>query len=74
LPVSYKNKLFFDDGLRMDVFVDGLVICELKSVVEINPIWLAQIISHIKLTKLRLGYLINFNVPLIKDGIKRFVI
>lgn len=74
LPISYKNKLFFDDGLRMDVFVDELVICELKSVVEINPIWLAQIISHIKLTKLRLGYLINFNVPLIKDGIKRFVI
>src|SRR5665647_1644369 len=44
LPISYKNKLFFDDGLRMDVFVDELVICELKSVVEINPIWLAQII------------------------------
>ena len=74
LPVIYKNKLFFDDGLRMDVFVDELVICELKSVIEINPIWVAQIVSHLKLTKLRLGYLINFNVPLIKDEIKRFVI
>ena len=74
LPISYKEKLFFDKGLRMDVFVDELVICELKSVNEINPIWVSQIISHLKLTKLRLGYLINFNVPRIKEGIKRFVI
>ena len=74
LPINYKSKLFFEDGLRMDVFVDELVICELKSVLEINQIWVSQIISHLKLTKLRLGYLINFNVPLIKDGIKRFVI
>ncbi len=74
LPVTYKDKLFFDDGLRLDVFVDGTVICELKAVAEIHPIWQAQIISHLKLTKLRLGYLINFNVPLIKDGIHRFII
>lgn len=74
LTISYKEKLFFDSALRMDVFVDSLVICELKSVNEINPIWLSQIISHLKLTKLRLGYLINFNVPRIKEGIKRFVI
>jgi GxxExxY protein len=74
LPISYKQKIFFDEGLRMDVFVDELVICELKSVNEINPIWLAQIISHLRLTNLRLGYLINFNVPRIKEGIKRFVI
>lgn len=74
LPINYKEKLFFDNALRMDVFVDGLVICELKSVNEINPIWMSQIISHLKLTKLRLGYLINFNVPRIKEGIKRIVI
>ena len=74
LPINYKGKLFFEDGLRMDVFVDELVICELKSVLEIKPIWISQIISHLKLSKLRLGYLINFNVPLIKDGIKRFII
>jgi GxxExxY protein len=74
LPISYKEKLFFDNGLRMDVFVDSLVICELKSVNEINPIWVSQIISHLKLTRLRLGFLINFNVPRIKEGIKRFVI
>jgi GxxExxY protein len=74
LPINYKEKIFFDEGLRMDVFVDELIICELKSVNEINPIWLAQIISHLRLTKLRLGYLINFNVPRIKEGIRRFVI
>ena len=74
LPINYKEKLFFDNSLRMDVFVDSLVICELKSVNEINPIWMSQIISHLKLTKLRLGYLINFNVPRIKEGIKRIVI
>ena len=74
LPISYKNELFFEDGLRMDVFVDGLVICELKAVQEIHPLWIAQIISHLKLTKRSLGYLINFNVPRIKDGIKRFVV
>lgn len=74
LPISYKNKLFFNDAFRADVLVDELVICELKSVVELNRLWKAQIISHLKLTGLRLGYLINFNLPLIKDGINRFVV
>ncbi len=74
LPISYKSKLFFDDELRMDVLVDDLIICELKSVLEIHPVWLKQISSHLKLTNLRLGFLVNFNVPLIKDGIKRFIV
>ena len=72
LPFMYDGQKF-DEGLRMDVLVDELVICELKAVETINPLWKAQIISHLKLTKLRLGYLINFNVPLIKDGIKRYI-
>jgi len=72
LPFMYDGQKF-DEGLRMDILVDGLVICELKAVETINPLWKAQIISHLKLTKLRLGYLINFNVPLIKDGIKRYI-
>jgi GxxExxY protein len=74
LPINYKSTLFFDDELRMDVLVDDLVICELKSVLEIHPVWLKQISSHLKLTKLRLGFLINFNVPLTKDGVKRFIV
>jgi GxxExxY protein len=74
LPINYKTKLFFEEGVRMDVFVDGSVICELKSVLEIHPVWKKQIVSHLKLTRLRLGFLINFNVPFIKDGINRFVV
>lgn len=73
LPIYYDGKVF-DEGLRLDVFVDELVICELKSREAINPLWSAQLISHIKLTKRRLGYLINFNVPIIKEGIKRFIV
>ncbi|MGC4099889.1 GxxExxY protein [Ferruginibacter sp.] len=72
IPFLYDGQKF-DEGLRTDVLVDELVICELKAVEIINPLWSAQIISHLKLTKLRLGYLINFNVPLIKNGIKRYI-
>ena len=48
--------------------------CELKALETVNPVWQAQILSHLKLKGKRLGYLINFNVPLIKDGIKRFIL
>lgn len=71
IPIVYDN-LSFEEGLRLDILVNDLVIAELKAVETINPVWDAQIISHLKLTDLNLGYLINFNVPLIKDGIKRF--
>ena len=64
----------FKEGLRLDVVVNDLVICELKAVEIINPVCEAQILSQLKLTGKRLGFLINFNVPLIKDGIKRFVL
>lgn len=64
--------LKFDEGLRLDVLVDDLVICELKAKDELNLVWKAQIISHLKLTGKRIGFLINFNVTLIKDGIHRF--
>ena len=73
MPFYYDGKIF-DEGMRLDVFVDDLVVCELKSRETINPVWSAQLISHLKLTNRRLGYLINFNVPLIKDGIKRFIV
>jgi GxxExxY protein len=73
LPIYYDGQ-FFDEGLKLDVYVDELVICELKARESINILWPAQLISHLKLTKRRLGYLINFNVPLIKDGISRFIL
>jgi GxxExxY protein len=71
IPIVYDG-ITFDEGLRLDLLVDDLVIVALKAVELVNPLWEAQILSHLKLTNLRLGYLINFNVPLIKQGIKRF--
>ena len=73
IPIEYDG-LTFDEGLRVDVFVEQLVICELKAVEQVNPLWEAQIISHLKLTKKRLGFLLNFNAPIMKKGIKRFVV
>ena len=73
IPIVYDG-MTFDEGLRLDVLVEDLVICELKAVDQMNPVWEAQIISHLKLTGKRLGFLINFNVPLIKNGIKRIVL
>ena len=73
IPIVYDG-ITFDEGLRLDLLVEDLIICELKAVDEINPVWEAQTISHLKLTGKRLGFLINFNVPLIKDGIRRFII
>ena len=73
IPIIYDG-ITFDEGLRLDVLVEELVICELKAQDQLNAVWEAQVLSHLKLTNKRLGYLINFNVPLIKDGIKRFIL
>ena len=73
IPIIYDG-ITFDEGLRLDVLVEELIICELKAVDEMNPVWEAQLLSHLKLTGKRLGFLINFNVPLIKKGIKRIIL
>jgi len=73
IPIVYDG-MTFDEGLRLDVLVEELVICELKAVDQMNAVWEAQIISHLKLTDKRLGFLINFNVPVIKHGIKRMIL
>jgi GxxExxY protein len=73
IPIVFEG-LVFEEGLRLDVLVNNLVICELKALENVNPVWEAQLLSHLKLTNKRLGYLINFNVPLIKNGIKRMVV
>jgi GxxExxY protein len=72
IPIVYDG-LTFEEGLRLDLLVEDKVVIELKAVDVVNPVWEAQIISHLMLTHKRLGYLINFNVPLIKDGIRRYV-
>ena len=68
------DSIRFEEGLRLDVLVEDCIICELKALENVNPVWEAQILSHLKITGLRLGYLINFNVPVMKQGIRRFVI
>ncbi|MEE8552289.1 MAG: GxxExxY protein [Desulfobacterales bacterium] len=73
IPIVYDG-LIFNEGLRLDVLVEDLIICELKAVDEMNPVWEAQILSHLKLTDKRLGFLVNFNVSLIKNGIKRIIL
>ncbi len=73
IPIVYGD-LRFDEGLRIDVLVEDRVICELKAVDRVNPVWQAQLLSQMKMAKKRLGFLINFNVPLIRDGIKRMVL
>lgn len=72
IPIVYDN-ITFKEGLRLDVLVEDSIICELKAVDIINPVWEAQVLSHLKLANKRLGYLINFNVTNIGQGIKRFV-
>ncbi|MBL0014374.1 MAG: GxxExxY protein [Flavobacterium sp.] len=72
LPIVYDG-ITFNECLRLDLLIEDTVIVEVKAVEQINPVWDAQIISHLKLTKNSLGFLINFNVPLIKNGIKRFI-
>jgi len=58
----------------LDVLVEDLVICELKAVEAMKELFMAQILTQLKLTEKRLGFLINGNVPLIKDGIKRVIL
>jgi GxxExxY protein len=72
LPVIYKD-VKLDCGYRIDLLVESKVIIEIKSVEALNDIHLAQILTYLKLSDCRLGYLINFNVRFIKDGIKRVV-
>jgi len=73
IPITFEDKTF-DEGLRLDVMVNDLVVCELKALENVHPVWQAQLLSHMKLTEKNLGYLINFNVPLFKDGIRRMIL
>jgi GxxExxY protein len=72
IPIFYDG-IEFEEGLRLDLLIEDSIIIEIKAVEQINPVWEAQIISQLKLLNKDLGFLINFNVPLIKSGIKRFI-
>ena len=73
VPLVYDG-IKFAEGFRIDVLVEGRIICELKSVEKIENVHLSQTLTYLKLTGNCLGFLINFNVPLIKNGIRRVIL
>ena len=73
IPISYKG-IQLDCGYRLDLFVENRLILEIKSVDKLLPIHEAQILTYMKLAKVSVGLLINFNVELLKEGIRRFVL
>lgn len=73
LPVIYKG-IPLDADLRLDIVIPGQLVLELKAVDAVLPIHEAQLLTYLKLSGIRLGLLINFNVPLLKDGIKRRIV
>jgi GxxExxY protein len=73
LPIIFEGTKL-DSGLQLDMLVDKSVIVELKSVERMNMLYEKQVVTYLRLSHLRLGFLINFNVPYLKDGIKRLVI
>ncbi|HEX9933612.1 MAG TPA: GxxExxY protein [bacterium] len=73
IPIQYDGETL-STRLKIDVLVENGIVIELKAVEAMLPLYQAQILTYLKLTGFRLGYLINFNVPLIKQGIQRFVL
>jgi GxxExxY protein len=73
LPVVYKGKTL-DCGYRLDLLVEDVVVVEIKAVQELLPIHEAQVLTYLRLGNWRVGLLINFNVPLLKRGIKRLIL
>ncbi|MEI7848068.1 MAG: GxxExxY protein [Chloroflexota bacterium] len=72
IPIEYDG-ILINEGFRVDLMVENLVIIELKSVEQIHPVHAKQLLTYLKLSKKRLGLLINFNGPLIKNNITRIV-
>ena len=73
VPINYKEFIVEDD-LRLDLFIDDCLIVELKAQENYHLVWEAQLLSYLKLTGIWIGYLINFHVPLMKNGLKRIVL
>jgi GxxExxY protein len=71
IDVEYKGEII--GKRRIDLIVDGKLIVELKAVGELTPLNKAQVLTYLRLTRIKLGLLINFNVILLKDGIKRII-
>ena len=72
VPAKYKGRLI--GVYRMDFLVERTVVVEVKAVQRIEPVFASQILTYMRVTKIRLGLLINFNAPLVTEGIRRFVL
>ena len=72
MPIEFEG-LRFDEGFRADLIVEGCVVIELKSVERLAPVHSEQLLTYLRLLDYRLGLLINFGAPVIKDGIQRIV-
>jgi len=72
VPIQFEE-MVFDEGFRADLIVNGLVILELKSIESIHPVHKKQLLTYLKLTRLKLGYLLNFGDELMKNGITRII-
>jgi GxxExxY protein len=73
MPLIYEKKRL-DIGYRVDLLVEGIIVVEIKSVEVLNPVHMAQLMTYMKLAECRVGFLINFNVVSLKDGIKRVIL
>jgi GxxExxY protein len=72
VPIEYRGRTLGE--LRLDLIVEDMVVVELKSVERFEPVFEAQLLTYLRLAKLRVGLLINFNSRLLRDGIKRYVL
>ncbi len=73
LPVVYRNKIVTDDGFRIDILIEDTIVVELKSVELLKAVHKKQLLTYLRLSDKPLGLLINFNEPLLKDGITRII-
>ena len=74
LPIVYKGEIIAEDDLIMDIFFPGRLVVELKAIEKLSPIHEAQLLTYLRLSRTHTGLLINFNVRLLKDGLKRMVL
>ncbi len=72
VPIRYRGKLLCHQ--RIDLFVDDRLVLEIKSVERIHPVHIAQVVSYLRITDARIGLVVNFNVPVLKQGLRRVVL
>ena len=73
VPIVYDG-IVFNEGLRLDIIVENTIICEIKATSNSHPVWEAQLLSYMRLSDKHLGFILNFGMPLMKDGIKRMAL